>query len=152
MTLKQPAPKIYKLVYVSTAHEALSEAVLAEILDKSRFNNQRAGITGLLLYCEGSIFQLLEGEKEAVERLYNRILKDPRHSGVIRLLTEEGGTRNFPDWTMGFRRVERARFASDPAFVDAIERRSLSKLNQEQLSRRVWILLTSFARTNRLEE
>lgn len=152
MIVNPPAPKIYKLVYVSTAQEELDEAALTEILDKSRINNQRAGITGLLLYCEGSIFQLLEGEKEAVDALYNRILKDPRHSGVIRLLAEEGGARNFPDWTMGFRRVDRARFADDPTFVDAIERRSLSRLNPEHLSRRVWLLLSSFARTNRLEE
>lgn len=147
---ENPAPSIYKLIYVSAAITPLDDATLQEILKKSRVNNQRAGITGLLLYCDGSIIQLLEGEKAAVEALYQKILHDPRHHHAIRLLAEKTTARDFPEWSMGFNRVNKELLRDDPHFLEAIEQRTLGSLKLEHLSRRARLLLESFAQTHRL--
>ncbi|MEE2915447.1 MAG: BLUF domain-containing protein, partial [Pseudomonadota bacterium] len=69
----------YQLVYISSAIGRVDgDAVLAV----SRRNNARDGITGLL-YADGRRFlQVLEGERAAVERAYQRIAADPRHRAL----------------------------------------------------------------------
>jgi hypothetical protein len=72
------------------------------IIEVSVANNKRDGITGMLVSTGRLFFQLLEGPDEAVDRLYKRILDDPRHESVL-LLAEETGDldRLCPDWAMG---------------------------------------------------
>lgn len=76
----------------------------------SRRNNQLAGVTGLLLHHDGNFIQVLEGEEAAVERVFARVMADPRHRGVQRLFSEEREVRDFRDWSMAFRNL------SDPTF------------------------------------
>lgn len=55
------------------------------ILDHSRSQNLLYGITGALL-TDGSLFaQIIEGPPIAVNRLYCRIIDDPRHHCVMML-------------------------------------------------------------------
>ena len=61
----------------------------------------------MLLYGEGGFVQLLEGERERVRALFDRIARDPRHSRVFLALDGRTPARQFPDWSMGFRRVDR---------------------------------------------
>jgi len=96
---------MYFLIYLSFTQELYTDQQLSDILMKSRSKNESAGITGLLLYHEGNIIQVLEGEKEAVRKIYNVICSDSRHSGVIEMLQGDTETRNFPDWSMGFKHV-----------------------------------------------
>lgn len=91
-----------QMAYLSSTPALLSSETVAEILIKSRFNNQRSGITGLLVYRDGSVLQFLEGEPDAVHRLFDRISADPRHRQVIRLYEKKIEQREFPEWTMGF--------------------------------------------------
>ena len=71
------------LVYLSAASYPYAHEDLKEILLKSRRNNEARNITGLLLYHEGSIIQVLEGEKEQVHSLYQTISRDPRHKNIL---------------------------------------------------------------------
>lgn len=96
---------IYVIIYVSSAVRLFSDAELRALLKKSRENNARSGITGLLLYREGNFMQLLEGEKKAVEEKFERISRDPRHRGLIVLLRGEEPERHFADFSMGFRNL-----------------------------------------------
>lgn len=98
---------VIQLAYLSSTPGPLSEDVIREILEKSRSNNERDQITGLLVYHEGNVLQFLEGEREPVEKLYARIARDPRHRGLIRLYEREIEERDFPEWNMGFRTLER---------------------------------------------
>ena len=43
---------------------------------------------------------VLEGERSAVNRLYARILADPRHTDIEMLYLEEITQRRYPDWSM----------------------------------------------------
>ena len=50
--------------------------------------------------------QVLEGEESVVRRLYRTIRKDVRHHEVVSLVAKSISTRQFPDWSMGFRRIK----------------------------------------------
>ena len=71
-----------------------------------RANNARLDISGILLFSDGTFLQVLEGEKDAVQGLYDRIARDDRHHGTKVLLTRETPRRSFPDWSMGWERID----------------------------------------------
>ena len=75
---------------------------LHEILEVSRKNNVERGVTGILLFVEGSFFQVLEGERGEVERLYEKISKDKRHRHMALVLAHDLPSRVFGDWSMGY--------------------------------------------------
>lgn len=96
---------IYYLVYLSSASHLYTDAEMLEILSVSRKNNTAKNITGILLYFEGSILQVLEGEKETVRKLYDTIKKDDRHKSIITMTDGTNEERSFADWSMGFKKV-----------------------------------------------
>lgn len=96
---------IFYIIYLSSAKQLYTSADLSDILTKSRINNTGKNVTGLLLYHEGSILQVLEGDKETVMEVYAIIEKDSRHHNVIKMVTGTADERNFPDWSMGFKTV-----------------------------------------------
>lgn len=101
--------EIYKLAYLSQATKKMSEDDLTEILSKSHRNNRWRNVTGILLYGHvydrGLFLQLLEGRKAEVEALYEKIKRDKRHDRCEICLIENSTERYFPDWTMGYRRL-----------------------------------------------
>lgn len=98
---------IYQTAYLSSAVDRLNEDDIALILAKSQTNNKALGVTGMLLLMDQVFFQVLEGEKNVVEALVERIEKNPLHTGLIRVVTIEREDRLFPDWSMGFEKVIR---------------------------------------------
>lgn len=76
---------------------------MEDILRVSRLNNQRYGITGLLLCHDHTILQFLEGEDSIVDAVYVKITRDSRHKGVISLLRRHIQARDFSRWDMEFR-------------------------------------------------
>jgi hypothetical protein len=92
-----------QVVYVSSSEGFFGAKDLEEILLVSRRKNARLGITGILLYRGGNIMQVLEGEAEAVDQLFETIRRDPRHKGVIKLIDREIERRDFEFWSMDFR-------------------------------------------------
>ncbi|MBD5781948.1 BLUF domain-containing protein [Pelagicoccus sp. NFK12] len=90
------------LVYTSRATRPFDEAELRALLQKSRFNNSRDGISGMLTYVKGMFFQMLEGPEDKVEATYKRIMRDPRHGELRLVKTSRIKSRHFPQWTMGF--------------------------------------------------
>ena len=92
---------LVRLLYASRAVEPLGSEVIEDILSSSRKGNPPMGITGLLCHSGDIFMQVLEGGREAVSALYNRIAQDPRHRDVIVLQYEEITERRFGGWTMG---------------------------------------------------
>jgi hypothetical protein len=92
---------LVRLVYASRAAAAVDQEELVAILRKSKANNPHQGITGVLCFSEGIFLQAIEGGRSAVNRLYNRIAADSRHSNVELLCYEEIGERRFAGWSMG---------------------------------------------------
>lgn len=94
------------LLYMSYESYFLTEKDLRAILEKAQANNQRYGITGILLYSQGSFMQVIEGEEKMILRLWGHLHRDPRHKDLRLLFHEKLETRNFPDWCMSFRIVK----------------------------------------------
>jgi hypothetical protein len=82
----------------------MEEAELNALLETARRNNERNGITGTLVYCEGSYLEVLEGESEVVYETFRRILNDTRHGGILVLSDREIREREFGEWSMGFQK------------------------------------------------
>ncbi|MEM8616136.1 MAG: BLUF domain-containing protein [Pseudomonadota bacterium] len=97
---------MYRLVYVSTAHDWLEDQHIADILDVSGSNNDERRITGFLAHNGRHFMQALEGEVDEVEDIYERILADERHFGVVQILGERIEQRAFPNWAMNYFRVD----------------------------------------------
>jgi len=90
------------IVYLSSSTDLLSQEELSNILQKSRLKNASYNITGVLLYFNGSIIQVLEGEEEKVKSLYNVISRDQRHYQIIPLYMQNVPERSFDSWSMGY--------------------------------------------------
>ena len=98
---------MYSLIYTSVASLDLSGGELQALMRHACIANERLGITGLLLCKEGRFMQVLEGEREKVTQLSERIARDPRHSHFSTLQAGPINEREFPNWSMGFRDLER---------------------------------------------
>ena len=105
------------MVYVSSAAFGLSEREITSIVKTSQFNNEKLGITGLLLYNSGNFMQLLEGDEEKVENLYEKIKQDKRHTGSTLLIKEAIATKNFDKWQMGYRNLNNLK-SIDPKILN----------------------------------
>ena len=99
--------RLIRIVYVSRSGLGLeapgsAERAIDAILDASRRNNARCGVTGALIFNRGTFGQILEGPEAAVEETFMRIEGDPRHHEVEVLDLKPVGERAFGDWSMGF--------------------------------------------------
>jgi hypothetical protein len=95
-------------IYSSRASVAINEAEIQALLERSRQNNAARAITGMLLFIDGSFFQVLEGDAAAVDRTYEAIARDARHDRVTQIIREPIAQRSFGEWSMGFASVDRA--------------------------------------------
>jgi len=93
---------IRRLAYVSRPRPDLRPAEISRIVVKSRVNNQRDGLTGVLVYTGNDFAQVIEGPSDRVEALWDRIKRDDRHQDVALLFDETSETPWFPDWRMGY--------------------------------------------------
>lgn len=98
-------PRLFAIVYISTAARRLSVAELDHLCVRAQARNLEQGVTGLLLYSDGSFMQYLEGPAAGLVRVYGCIKADPLHYGVIDLLRVPLQAREFPAWSMALRDV-----------------------------------------------
>ncbi|RYG46723.1 BLUF domain-containing protein [bacterium] len=96
---------LFETIYVSASVKGLPDEELQRLLKQSRTNNVRDGITGMLLYSDGSFLQILEGPKTAVTQTVSRILQDDRHHLMIVMTEGPIEERTFSEWSMGFARA-----------------------------------------------
>ncbi len=99
------APALEQLIYISAATHLMSNEDLTALLTQARSKNSQSGISGMLVYSNGSFLQVLEGTKEAIESTYARIQRDPRHQHCQILLHESISTPLFEGWYMGFESI-----------------------------------------------
>lgn len=89
-----------RLIYSSKARPDLGFGDLRDIMEKSEKNNPGDGLTGMLCFGNSMFLQILEGDRGAVSRTYNRIASDPRHSEAEIIECTEVSERLFSDWSM----------------------------------------------------
>lgn len=79
---------------------------IESILKSATKNNFKQGITGALLYSGGYFCQVIEGEEDNIEELFETIQQDSRHSQVTILNLEKSEERSFSEWAMAFAGIE----------------------------------------------
>ena len=138
---------LHYIVYASTSKELYDEVQLSALLSKSRNNNSRLDITGMLLYMEGTFVQVLEGTEESLQSTFSKICRDSRHHSIITLLKGELKERNFSDWSMGFRAFNKEAVFHIPGYKNMKEEKLLEdKINTSPHP--AMIMLRSFYQNN----
>jgi len=113
--------KIKNTLYVSTAARKYTKEELHDYLRQFRRNNVAVGVTGILIYQEGTFLQFIEGDENIVDSLVQKIADDERHNDLITLRDQITDKRLFPDWSMGFR--EMTAIDELPDYYDFVNRR-----------------------------
>ncbi|MBA3534681.1 MAG: BLUF domain-containing protein [Ardenticatenales bacterium] len=112
---------LYYLIYASAASRRMNEEDLVELLRQARENNQKANITGLLLYRNGNFMQLLEGPERNVKQLIRHIERDPRHYGLMVLSEGALDRRRFDQWEMAFKHLSNESILKEPGYSSFLE-------------------------------
>ncbi len=90
-----------RLKYTSLFAKDLSAQQIDGIVQVAAQSNARIGVSGVLLATGRVFFQIIEGPPPAIETLFARIRRDPRHHSVVVLRDEsEVASRLFPNWSM----------------------------------------------------
>lgn len=101
-----------QMIYISRSTFAPAAATsgiepnVAKILTKSRINNRKNGLVGVLYYGNGHFFQCIEGEESAIDKLYETLLQDERHTDLKMLSRRTINHPSFADWSMKYVSLE----------------------------------------------
>jgi hypothetical protein len=98
--------KIHQIVYASRFSPSVGASEIQAILEKSRSNNERNGVTGILLCRASHFLQLLEGERFNMAYTFKKIRDDQRHDRLQLIMDQTAEHRLFERWSMGYREVE----------------------------------------------
>lgn len=129
------ASPLFQLAYVSMETTPFPPDALISLLTEAREENARNDVTGLLLYREGSFYQVLEGDPAAVWSTFDVIKKDPRHKEVRVLFSAEADAREFADWQMGFINLDGVAIDDLAGFSNFLSRDAQPQEFLEHLSR-----------------
>jgi hypothetical protein len=138
---------VYQLIYGSSEASGITQLELSELLRKARVKNARKGITGMLLYHDHCFLQILEGDREAVEALFERISLDTRHAGITVFSRGTCAEREFGDWSMAFHAASDDEVGENRGFKQI---RSLAP--GEMRSSKVRVFMKAFRELTRLNE
>lgn len=95
----------------------------------------------MLLYAEQKFLQVLEGDKNDVEEIYDSILHDSRNRGNVVYVEKDISKREFPNWSMGFKHLKKKDRKELEGFTEFLD--SALDLRKYQRSHAV-LLLSQF--------
>lgn len=116
------------------------EINLSLLVEKANVNNMSHGVSGILLFKDNVILQVLEGDESILEQLFSKIKHDSRHFGVVELMRDYAPRRRFENVGMMY-------FDLDTLEADAVLKtvRQLSKLKSYLLTEeRVYKFIHTF--------
>lgn len=96
----------YEVLYVSTIAPEAPISIVANIAGKARPANHERDITGLLIFDGMRFCEQLEGHREGVLALLERIRHDPRHINVEILHHGPLAERRFKRFSLGYTSAE----------------------------------------------
>ncbi|MFW5681635.1 MAG: BLUF domain-containing protein [Phycisphaeraceae bacterium] len=88
------------LVYVSHTFGTLTHEKVRELASDSAARNQQIDVTGVMVYGNQHVMQLLEGDLHVVHALFQKIARDRRHHHVTRIAFYPVPQRQFANWSM----------------------------------------------------
>lgn len=99
---------LVQMIYISRStfptlgNSSTVEPSVARILAKSRSNNRKNNLVGVLYFGDGSFFQCLEGKEQDVDALYATLLKDDRHTDLKVISRKMIKQPSFSEWSMKY--------------------------------------------------
>jgi len=140
---------LHFLIYVSQATEPLDGTALDALRDKARNFNRAAGITGCLIYRDGFFMQMLEGKRDTLFALLERIKTDPRHHDVRLIIESPVRQRVFQDWGLVLRDLSGNRDGPD---FSPWQGRRISLLELGEDARTSYAYITAYAGGNAMAD
>lgn len=95
----------YTICYISKSNDALTDKEIKHILEHALVENNRCEVSGVLLHSLGSFFQVLEGNKDHILALYQKILEDDRHHDIFEVYNKPSAKPVFMDYESSFHLV-----------------------------------------------
>lgn len=125
---------LHQLIYICSATRPLSDDDLIELLADAKGRNVERHITGVLLYYKSTFLQVLEGEAHELHHLYESISKDTRATGMVLLTERPIDNRDFPNWSMAFKRVDEGEAQALDGFLDLINGDELATKDRSSMA------------------
>ncbi len=94
---------MFTIAYLSHVARPFSKDELFALATQASENNRAKGISGILLYSGNKFLQVLQGEEDAVNALYQKIALDPRHRNVTLIIKSRTMAKEFGEWSMAFK-------------------------------------------------
>ena len=91
---------LVQLTYWSRVSDQLNEQQLNDLRNVAEVSNTTNAITGCLVRMHEFFMQTIEGDADAVNSLYKKIINDPRHTDVCLVTYQAITRRKFTDWLM----------------------------------------------------
>ena len=135
---------LISMVYISSAVRPFENAELLRMLSTFKANNERAGISGILLYKDRSFLQVLEGPSTAVHACYQKILRDPRHTNIAKVIEHPIEERAFGQWSMGFRSIGEDAPTDIEGFSQLLHNGAFDANHVRTASRRTYTMIRAF--------
>ncbi|MCB0461616.1 MAG: BLUF domain-containing protein [Flavobacteriaceae bacterium] len=99
----------HTLCYVSSAKSSLTDLDIDHLFRVNKRNNTKYGISGILVYNYGNFLQILEGDKQTIYFLFEKISQDSRHNNIIKLIDASTDEHIFEGYDSGFVIVENSK-------------------------------------------
>jgi hypothetical protein len=125
-----------RITYLSAESYKLSSEDLLSILEKCNENNPRLGLTGMLIYGNGTFIQSIEGEEEIVKNMISKISYDARHKDFKILSEEITEQRLYDEFNMGFERLTEYSISN----VTSLKSLSLNQLDSHFLRKNTHVV------------
>lgn len=106
MQINQNRMSLKFVSYMSSQSRIMSKKSIEDFLFQVRDKNKRLAITGILLLIQGKFVQYIEGPAEEIDKVYNSISRDSRHTDMILLDSGNLSERQFKNWSMAYKVVD----------------------------------------------
>ncbi len=90
------------ICYISSADKKLGQNELNQLFNNAKINNSKFDISGILIHQDGNFLQILEGENEKIDEVYQRIKLDNRHSNILQIINHPITSSIFEGYQTGF--------------------------------------------------
>lgn len=98
--------ELWQWIYASGATVPFSEADLGALVEAASVRNAAHGLTGCLVYYNGSFLHAVEGPAAQIEALWEKLQADRRHARLLVLERRVVAQREFPNWPLKLITIE----------------------------------------------
>lgn len=93
---------LHRLAWSSVPSASFQPARLGDIAARSRWNNERHHVSGLMLFTGLHFLGVLEGAERDLAMLWHNLERDERHGDLVRIGEALCGARWFPVWRVAY--------------------------------------------------